>query len=158
MFWYFVKLIVLLPLVGGMAFGALWLWRKYQPGLLRAQSDRALRIAEMLPVGTFGKLAVVEFDGKRLLVSVTRGRIEMLAEGRDVAGDAPDDVLSPEPLPSETIAPETRSSETRLPETRSSERMSRETDLQENPPQGAPSRFALSLAERVREERLRARR
>lgn len=148
MFWYFVKLIVLLPLVGGMAFGALWLWRKYQPGLLRAQSDRALRIAEMLPVGTFGKLAVVEFDGKRLLVSVTRGRIEMLAEGRDVAGDAPDNALSPETLPSETITPETRSSE----------RMSRETDLPENPPQGAPSRFALSLAERVREERLRARR
>ncbi len=32
-------------------------------------------------MGTFGKLAVVEFDGKRLLVSVTRGRIEKIAEG-----------------------------------------------------------------------------
>ena len=80
MTWYFIKLIVLLPLVGGMAYGALWLWRKYQPGLLGAQSDRAIKILEMLPMGTFGKLAVVEFDGKRLLVSVTRGRIEKLAE------------------------------------------------------------------------------
>lgn len=81
MFWYFVKLIILLPLVGGMAYGALWLWRKYQPGMIGAQGDRVIKLLEILPMGTFGKLAVVEFDGKRLLVSVTRGRIEKLAEG-----------------------------------------------------------------------------
>ncbi len=81
MTWYFIKLLVLLPLVGGMAYGALWLWRKYQPGLIGAQGDRAIKLVEMLPMGTFGKLAVVEFDGKRLLVSVTRGRIEKIAEG-----------------------------------------------------------------------------
>ncbi|GLT00188.1 hypothetical protein GCM10007897_15720 [Sphingobium jiangsuense] len=83
MFLYFMKLLILLPLVGGMAFGALWLWRKYQPGLLGAQGDRAIKVLEMLPMGTFGKLAVIEFDGKRLLVSITRGRIEKLAEGRE---------------------------------------------------------------------------
>jgi len=81
MTWYFVKLLVLLPLVGAMAYGALWLWRKYQPGLIGAQGDRAIKLLEMLPMGTAGKLAVVEFDGKRLLVSVTRGRIEKIAEG-----------------------------------------------------------------------------
>lgn len=81
MLWYFVKLIVLLPMVGAMAYGALWMWRKYQPGMIGAQGDRALKIVEMLPMGTFGKLAVVEFDGKRLLVSVTRGRIDKIAEG-----------------------------------------------------------------------------
>ncbi len=81
MTWYFIKLIVLLPLVGAMAYGALWFWRKYQPGLIGAQGDRAIKILEMLPMGTFGKLAVVEFDGKRLLVSVTRNRIEKIAEG-----------------------------------------------------------------------------
>ncbi|MGD9811279.1 MAG: flagellar biosynthetic protein FliO [Sphingobium sp.] len=81
MTWYFIKLLVLLPLVGGMAYGALWLWRKYQPGLIGAQGDRAIRMVEMLPMGTFGKLAVIEFDGKRILVSVTRGKIEKLAEG-----------------------------------------------------------------------------
>lgn len=84
MFWYFVKLIIMLPLVGGMAFGALWLWRKYQPGLLGAQGDRALKVLEMLPMGTFGKLAVVEFDGQRVLVSVTRSRIEKIADGARV--------------------------------------------------------------------------
>lgn len=81
MFWYFVKLIILLPLVGGMAFGALWLWRKYQPGMIGGQGDRILRIVEALPMGTSGRLAVVEFEGKRLLLSVTRGKIEKIAEG-----------------------------------------------------------------------------
>ena len=81
MIWYFVKLLILLPLVGGMAFGALWLWRKYQPGMIAGQNDRSLKILEALPMGTFGKLAVVEFEGKKILLSVTRGRIEKIAEG-----------------------------------------------------------------------------
>lgn len=81
MFGYFVKLLILLPLVGGMAFGALWLWRKYQPGMMVGQNDRSLKLLEALPMGTFGKLAVVEFEGKKILLSVTRGRIEKIAEG-----------------------------------------------------------------------------
>ncbi len=81
MFWYFVKLLILLPLVGGMAFGALWLWRKYQPGMIGQQGDRSLKLLEALPMGAFGKLAVVEFEGKKILVAVTRGRIEKIAEG-----------------------------------------------------------------------------
>ena len=81
MLWYFVKLIILLPLVGGMAFAALWLWRKYQPGMMGGQADRAVKLIDALPMGTLGKLAVVEFDGKRILVAVTRGRIEKIAEG-----------------------------------------------------------------------------
>lgn len=81
MFWYFVKLLILLPLVGGMAFGSLWLWRKYQPGMMVGQNDRSLKLLEALPMGTFGKLAVVEFEGKKILLSVTRGRIEKIAEG-----------------------------------------------------------------------------
>lgn len=81
MIWYFVKLLILLPLVGGMAFGALWLWRKYQPGMMAGQNDRSLKLLEALPMGTFGKLAVVEFEGKKILLSVTRSRIEKIAEG-----------------------------------------------------------------------------
>ena len=81
MFWYFVKLLILLPLVGGMAFGALWLWHKYQPGMMAGQDGRSLKLLEALPMGTFGKLAVVEFEGKKILLSVTRGRIEKIAEG-----------------------------------------------------------------------------
>ena len=81
MFWYFVKLLILLPMVGGMAFGALWLWRKYQPGMMTAPGERALKLTEALPMGTSGKLCVVEFEGKKILLSVTRGKIEKIAEG-----------------------------------------------------------------------------
>lgn len=81
MLWYFIKLAVMLPMVAGMAYGALWLWRKYQPGMMGAQNERAIKVVETMPMGTFGKLAVVEFDGQRLLISVTRGQIEKIAEG-----------------------------------------------------------------------------
>ncbi|MEO8722401.1 MAG: flagellar biosynthetic protein FliO [Sphingobium sp.] len=86
MFWYFVKLVVLLPMVAGMAYAALWLWRKYQPGMMGAQADRAIKVIETMPMGTFGKLSVVEFDGQRLLVSVTRNRIEKIADGKTPVG------------------------------------------------------------------------
>ncbi len=80
--WYFLKLLILLPLVAGMAYAALWLWRKYQPGMIGAgQRDRLVKIVEVLPMGTLGKLAVVEFEGKRLLLAVSRGKIEKIAEG-----------------------------------------------------------------------------
>ena len=79
--WYFLKLLILLPMVGGMAYGALWLWRKYQPGMLGAgQRDRAIKLVDVMPMGTIGKLAVVEFDGKKLLLSISRGKVEQLAE------------------------------------------------------------------------------
>ncbi|HEX7819232.1 MAG TPA: flagellar biosynthetic protein FliO [Sphingobium sp.] len=80
MVWYFVKLLILLPMIGGMAFGALWLWRKYQPGLMAGQANRLVKVVDAVPLGSFGKLAVVEFGGKTLLLSVTRGRIERIAE------------------------------------------------------------------------------
>lgn len=78
--WYFLKLVILLPVVGGMAFGCLWLYRKYQPGMIGAQANRSLKLLEALPMGTSGKLAVVEFEGKKLLLSVTRGQIQKIAE------------------------------------------------------------------------------
>ena len=77
---YFLKLLIMLPLVGGMAFGFLWLYRKYQPGMLAGQANRSLKLLEALPMGTAGKLAVVEFEGKKLLLSVTRGQIQKIAE------------------------------------------------------------------------------
>ncbi len=73
MLWYFVKLIILLPLVGGMAFGALWLWRKYQPGLIGAQGNRAIKLLEMLPMGSFGKTAGSKSGSGTALTTVPAG-------------------------------------------------------------------------------------
>lgn len=77
---YILKLLLMLPLVGGLAYGALWMWRKAQPGLAFGQRDRLVKLVDALPLGATSRLAVVEFGDKRLLLAVSRGRIDLLAE------------------------------------------------------------------------------
>ena len=84
---YFLRLLFLVPLVGGMAFAALWLWRKAQPGLTGgAQRERLVKVVDAVPLGTAGRLAVVEFDGKRLLLAVSRNGVTRVDEGRSDGG------------------------------------------------------------------------
>jgi flagellar protein FliO/FliZ len=82
---YILKLIILIPLVGGLAFGALWLWRKVQPGMAFSQREKAVKLVDAIPLGTSGRLAVVDFADKRLLVAVTRTGIQLIAETPAVA-------------------------------------------------------------------------
>lgn len=83
---YLLRLLLLLPLVGGMAWGSLWLWKRLQSGLPSATGkDRLVRLVEVLPMATGSKLAVVEFAGRLHLLSVTRAGIQMLAS--DDRGD-----------------------------------------------------------------------
>ena len=77
---YLLKLLLMVPLVGGLAFGALWLWRKVQPGMALGQRERMVKLVDAVPLGATGRLAVVDFADKRLLISVSRGRIELLSE------------------------------------------------------------------------------
>lgn len=77
---YILKLLFLLPLVAGLAFGALWLWRRVQPGMAFGQRERLIKLVDAVPMGATGRLAVVDFEGKRLLIAVSRGRIELLSE------------------------------------------------------------------------------
>jgi flagellar protein FliO/FliZ len=80
---YILKLVILVPMVAGMAFGALWLWRKVQPGMALGgfgQRERAVKLVDALPIGAMGKLAVVEFEGKRLLLAVSRGQVQLLTD------------------------------------------------------------------------------
>ncbi|MDB5663456.1 MAG: flagellar biosis protein FliO [Sphingomonas bacterium] len=79
-FAYILNLVLMLALVAGMAVGALWLWRKLQPGMAFGRRDPAIKLIDAIPLGTTGRLAVVDFAGKRLLLAVSRGRIEKLAE------------------------------------------------------------------------------
>lgn len=71
---------VMLTLVLGLAVGSLYLWRKLQPGFAVNGRERALKLIDAMPLGATGKLAVVEFDGRRILISISRGRIEKIAE------------------------------------------------------------------------------
>jgi flagellar protein FliO/FliZ len=84
---YILKLIIIIPLVGGMAFGALWLWRKVQPGMAFSQRERAVKLVDAVPLGATGRLAVVEFADKRLLVAVSRNGVQLISES--VIDEAP---------------------------------------------------------------------
>ena len=77
---YVLKLVVLLPLVAGLAFGSLYLWRKVQPGLALGRAQRHVKVVDAVPLGTTAKLAVIEFGGSRLLLAVSRGTISLLSE------------------------------------------------------------------------------
>jgi flagellar protein FliO/FliZ len=84
---YLLRLLILLPLVGGMAWGSLWLWKKAQLGLPMAASRKArsLVVADVAPLGPGTKLAVVEFAGQRILLAVSRAGVARLAD--DARGD-----------------------------------------------------------------------
>lgn len=77
---YLLRLLLLVPLVGGLAYGSLWLWKRLQPGIAIGNRQRALKIVDAIPMGATGRLAVVEFANRHILISVSRGRIEKIAE------------------------------------------------------------------------------
>ena len=83
MFEYILRLLILLPLVGGMAWGSLWLWKRVQMGVPltgAAKQARAVEMVGVLPLGPGTKLAVVEFAGQQILLSVSRGQVTRLAD------------------------------------------------------------------------------
>ncbi|WP_395611755.1 flagellar biosynthetic protein FliO [Allosphingosinicella sp.] len=78
---YILKLLVLIPLVAGMAWGSLWLWRRAQQGIGGAgRRERLVTLLDATPLGATAKLAVVEFEGKRLLIAVSRTGVQLLNE------------------------------------------------------------------------------
>ena len=78
MTFYIIKLFIMLPLIGLMIYGCLWLYRKYQPQMMMRPSSGTLNVIETLPLGVQSKLAVVEFDGRKILLAVTRNGIEKI--------------------------------------------------------------------------------
>ena len=81
MFEYILRLFILVPLVGGLAWGSLWVWRRVQLGLpAQGAASKPARMIDVLPMGTHGKLAVVEFGGRELLIAVSRTQISLIAE------------------------------------------------------------------------------
>ena len=77
---YLLNLLLMLALVAGLAVGTLWLTRRLRPGLAFRRREQVVRVVDAVPLGVAGRLAVVDFAGRRLLLAVSRGRIEKLAE------------------------------------------------------------------------------
>lgn len=80
---YFLNVFLMLALVSGLAVGTLWLMRRYQPGLAGGGGrERSVKVVDAVSMGAMGaRLVVVEFEGRRLLVGVTRARMDLIAEG-----------------------------------------------------------------------------
>ncbi|MBC7160322.1 MAG: flagellar biosynthetic protein FliO [Porphyrobacter sp.] len=81
MLWYTVKLLVLLPLIGGMIWASLRLAKRLQGRLGAPQNGtRAVRIVETVMLSPTLRLAVLEFHGREILVSTSRNGLVRLAE------------------------------------------------------------------------------
>ena len=81
MFWYILKLLILLPLIGFMIWGSLKLAKKMQ-GQFGAPTggSKAVRIVETTMLSPTLRLAVIEFHGREILVSTSRNGLTRLAE------------------------------------------------------------------------------
>ena len=79
MMWsYILKLVILLPLVCGLMIGCLYLWRRLESRMPGQPANRMIAVKETMMVSPGLRLAVVEFEGKRLLVSVGRGGVTLV--------------------------------------------------------------------------------
>ncbi|MGL4314929.1 MAG: flagellar biosynthetic protein FliO, partial [Sphingomonas sp.] len=79
---YIVKLVLLVPFVAGLAWACLWLWKRAQAGLLAmpGSDERALRVVEIASLGPQTRLALVECDGRRVLIGQSRAGLVALSE------------------------------------------------------------------------------
>lgn len=85
MMWsYILKLVILLPLVCGLMIGALYLWRKLEARMPGQPANRLLKVQETMMISPGLRLAVLEFEGKKLLVSVGRGGVNLIDRGGPV--------------------------------------------------------------------------
>lgn len=81
MLWYVLKLLILLPLIGALAWGTLKFAQRMQAKLgAGAGGSKAVRIVETTMLSPTLKLAVIEFHGREILVSATRNGLTRLAE------------------------------------------------------------------------------
>lgn len=86
---YILRLAIILPIVCGLAWGSLVLWKRLQGGIpAMGQAERAVRIVDAVSMGPSGRLVVVAFAGRILLLSATRGQIALVADGKAEAIDA----------------------------------------------------------------------
>ena len=79
MMWsYILKLVILLPLVCGLLIGCLYAWRRLEARLPRNQGTRMVQVKETMMLAPGLRLAVVEFEGQKLLVSVSRSGVTLV--------------------------------------------------------------------------------
>lgn len=94
-------LLLSLAFVLGLAWGGLWLLRKFQDGSfgkLKSENDgRKLRFERALPVGPRERLVLIEIDGEDMLLGVTAHSITTLKSWPNTTIDNEDSEEDPIP-------------------------------------------------------------
>ncbi|MDF8334289.1 flagellar biosynthetic protein FliO [Novosphingobium cyanobacteriorum] len=80
MLWYLLKLVILLPLIGGLAWASLKFAKRMEGRFGTQQGDRAVKIIETQMLSPTLRLAVLEFHGREILVSASKTGLVRLAE------------------------------------------------------------------------------
>lgn len=81
MLWYILKLLVLLPLIGGLAWASLKFAKRMEGRFIGGSSaPRSVRIVETQMLSPTLRLAVIEFHGREILVSAGKNGLVRLAE------------------------------------------------------------------------------
>ena len=84
--WYVIKLLIILPLIGGLAWGSLRLAQRMQ-AKSAGSGTKSVRVIETLMLSPTLKLVVIEFHGREILASASRSGLSRLAEApaREIA-------------------------------------------------------------------------
>lgn len=86
---YFGRLLLVMPLIAGMVWGSLWLWKKLQLGMpMQAQKTRNVQVLDSVSLASNGRLLVVEFGGEKLLLGVSRAGINLVSSNGQDAPNA----------------------------------------------------------------------
>lgn len=81
---YLLRLFLVVPLIGALAWASLWVWKRVQLGLpVKPENSRPVRVIDAVTLGTNGRLLVVEFGGETLLLGVSRSGIVRLGSATD---------------------------------------------------------------------------
>jgi flagellar protein FliO/FliZ len=80
MTYYILRVVIFLPLVAGLAWAALWLWRMAQSGLPGTMTrHRTLRLIDTLPLGAEARLVALEYQAQPLLIAVSRTGVNVIS-------------------------------------------------------------------------------
>lgn len=80
MLWYLLKLAVVLPLIGVLAWASLKFAKRMEKRFGPAQGVRNVKIVETQWLGPGQRIAVLEWRGQQILVSASRQGLIRLAE------------------------------------------------------------------------------
>lgn len=81
MLWYILKLLILLPMIGGLAWASLKFAKRMEGKFGTGTGPKSVRIVETQMLSPTLRLAVLEFHGREILVSASKTGMVRLAEG-----------------------------------------------------------------------------